>query len=50
VFGVQAIASLSAGWLLSVTHWKTINLMSLPVLALLLLVIWWSHHKINKLS
>jgi MFS family permease len=45
VFGFQAIAALSAGWLLSATSWKTINLMSLPLLALLLVVIWWSHMK-----
>ncbi|HCH31324.1 MAG TPA: MFS transporter [Oceanospirillaceae bacterium] len=47
VFGFQAIAALSAGWVLSATSWKTINLMSLPFLALLLMVIGWSHMK-NK--
>jgi len=47
VFGVQAIASLSAGWLLSATSWQTINLISLPVLGLLLIVIWWSHNKLS---
>ena len=45
VFGVQAIASLSAGWLLSMSDWKSINLMSIPFLVLLLLVIWWSNKK-----
>ncbi|MCS5559393.1 MAG: MFS transporter, partial [Oceanospirillaceae bacterium] len=45
VFGFQAIAALSAGWVLSATSWKTINLMSLPFLALLLVVIWWSYMK-----
>ena len=48
VFGVQAIASLSAGWLLTITSWKTINLMSLPLLGLLLMVIWWSHIKLSQ--
>ncbi|MCO4836517.1 MAG: MFS transporter [Oceanospirillaceae bacterium] len=45
VFGVQAIASLSAGWLLSMSDWQSINLMSTPFLVLLLVVIWWSHKK-----
>jgi MFS family permease len=48
VFGAQAIASLSAGWLLTATSWKTINLMSLPLLVLLLLVIWWNHSKLSQ--
>ena len=47
VFGVQAIASLSAGWLLTTTSWQTINIMSLPLLGALLLVIWWSHHQLK---
>ena len=47
VFSVQAIASLSAGWLLSATSWQAINLISLPVLGLLLMVIWWSHKKLS---
>ena len=45
VFGFQAIASLSAGWLLTATSWATINLMSLPILGTLLLTIWWSSKK-----
>jgi predicted MFS family arabinose efflux permease len=45
VFGIQAIASLSAGWLLSMSGWKSINLMGIPFLVLLLLVIWWSNKK-----
>jgi MFS family permease len=48
VFGFQALASLSAGWLLSTTSWKIINLMSLPFLGLLLVVIWWSHNKLKQ--
>ena len=48
VFGFQALASLSAGWLLSATSWKIINLMSLPFLGLLLVVIWWSHNKLKQ--
>ena len=42
VFGFQALASLSAGWLLSVSSWKTINLLSVPFLVLLLFTIWWA--------
>tara|TARA_B110000503_G_scaffold72593_1_gene112270 strand:- start:3879 stop:5090 length:1212 start_codon:yes stop_codon:yes gene_type:complete len=48
VFGVQAIASLCAGWLLIATNWKTINLMSLPLLGLLLVTIWWSHKRLSR--
>lgn len=48
VFGFQAIASLSAGWLISATSWKAINLMSLPVLGLLLVVIWWNHNQLKQ--
>jgi MFS family permease len=48
VFGFQALASLSAGWLLSATSWETINLMSLPVLGILLVVIWWSYGKASQ--
>jgi MFS family permease len=47
VFGVQAIASLSAGWLLIATNWQVINLMSLPLLGLLLVVIWWSGKRLS---
>jgi|TARA_B110000467_G_scaffold28298_1_gene25493 MFS family permease len=48
VFGAQAIASLSAGWLLLATSWQTINLMGLPLLGLLLMVIWWSYKKLKQ--
>ena len=48
VFGFQAMASLSAGWLISATSWKAINLMSLPVLGLLLVVIWWNHNQLKQ--
>ena len=48
VFGFQAIASLTAGWLLTATSWATINLMSLPVLGALLLTIWWSSKKTKQ--
>jgi MFS family permease len=37
VFSVQAIASLSAGYMLSVTSWKTMNLIAIPFLFLIVL-------------
>jgi MFS family permease len=37
VFSVQAIASLSAGYMLSMTSWKTMNLIAIPFLFLILL-------------
>lgn len=48
VFGFQAIASLSAGWLLTATSWRAINLMSLPILGMLLMVIWWSSQQVKQ--
>lgn len=45
MFSVQAMASLSAGWLLSMTSWQSMNLMSVPALVILLGVILWSHQK-----
>jgi len=37
VFSVQAIASLSAGYMLSMTSWKTMNFIAIPFLFLILL-------------
>ena len=37
VFSVQAIASLSAGYMLSMTSWKTMNLIAIPFLFLIVL-------------
>ncbi len=48
VFGFQAIASLSAGWLLSATSWKAVNMMTLPFLGILLAVIWWSARQATR--
>lgn len=45
VFGFQALASLSAGWLLSLSSWKAINLMSIPLLMIVLVTIWWARAK-----
>jgi len=45
VFGFQALASLSAGWLLSISSWKAINLMSVPFLVVLLVTIWWARRQ-----
>lgn len=45
VFGFQAMASLSAGWLLSISSWKIINLASIPLLVLMLGIIWWARRQ-----
>ena len=45
VFGFQALASLSAGWLLNVSSWKIINIMSIPLLFILLLTILWARRQ-----
>ena len=36
VFSIQALASLSAGYMLSMTNWKTINLIAIPFLILII--------------
>ena len=36
VFSIQALASLSAGYMLSITSWKTMNLIALPFLVLII--------------
>ncbi len=40
IFSTMALASLSAGILLSLTSWKTMNLICLPFLAIIVLTIW----------
>ena len=35
VFSTQALASLSAGYMLSMTSWKTMNLIAIPFLILI---------------
>ena len=35
VFSIQALASLSAGYMLSQTSWKTMNLIAMPFLVLI---------------
>tara|TARA_B110000305_G_C19244189_1_gene541477 strand:- start:473 stop:943 length:471 start_codon:yes stop_codon:yes gene_type:complete len=37
VFSIQALASLSAGYMLSMTSWKTMNLIAIPFLFLIVL-------------
>ena len=37
VFSIQAVASLSAGYMLSMTSWKTMNLIAVPFLILIIL-------------
>ena len=36
VFSTQALASLSAGYVLSITSWKTMNLIAIPFLILII--------------
>jgi len=38
VFSTQALASLSAGYILSITSWKTMNLITIPFLILIILL------------
>jgi len=46
IFGIQAIAALLAGWILSTLGWQTLLLMSLPILALLVVaLIFWQKSK-----
>jgi len=40
VFSIMALASLSAGILLSLTSWQTMNLICIPFLAIIVLTIW----------
>ena len=40
VFSIMALASLSAGILLSLTSWQTMNLICLPFLVIIVLTIW----------
>ena len=40
VFSTMALASLSAGILLSLTSWQTMNLICLPFLAIIVSTIW----------
>ena len=40
VFSTMALASLSAGILLSLTSWQTMNLICIPFLAIIVLTIW----------
>jgi hypothetical protein len=36
VFSIQALASLSAGYMLSITSWKMMNLIAIPFLVLII--------------
>jgi len=38
VFSIQALASLSAGYMLSITNWKTMNLIAIPFLVLIIIL------------
>ena len=50
IFGVQAVASLSAGWFIFAVGWKMLLILTLPfILFQLALLIWWSTKKtVNK--
>ncbi|MFT5789848.1 MAG: MFS family permease, partial [Shewanella sp.] len=46
IFGAQAMASLSAGWVIHVLGWEILLIICLPVIAtLLLLIAWWKLSK-----
>ncbi len=49
VFGVQALASSSAGAVLFAANWETLNLMALPVLGLTAVAIWLSRKQFAPL-
>ena len=40
VFSTQAVEAFLAGYFLNMINWQTINLISLPFLAIIALVIW----------
>ena len=40
IFSIQAVAALSAGFILSITSWQTLNLICLPFLVIIALTIW----------
>ncbi len=40
VFSTQAVAALSAGYFLNITSWQTLNLICLPLLAIIALTVW----------
>jgi len=40
VFSTQAVAALSAGFFLNITSWQTLNLICLPLLAIIALTVW----------
>ncbi|MBT5640258.1 MAG: MFS transporter, partial [Rhodobiaceae bacterium] len=42
VFSTQALASLSAGFLLNLTSWETLNLICIPFLILIVLITYWA--------
>ena len=49
VFSVQALASLSAGWVLYQFGWETLLLVSLPLLIIVLVaILWWQKIAPNK--
>ena len=48
VFSIQALASLSAGYMLSITSWKTMNLIAVPFLIVIILCSITSLLKVNK--
>lgn len=51
VFTVQAMASLSSGWVLYKFGWETLLFMSLPLLIIVLVaILWWKNSAANKLA
>ncbi|MGW8251990.1 MAG: MFS transporter [Anaerolineales bacterium] len=49
IFGVQAIASLSAGTLIFLTSWQFLNAIALPVLVLMLMLILFAQRRSKRL-
>lgn len=49
IFGVQAVASLSAGWFIFAVGWKMLLILTLPfILFQLIVLFWWSAKKKNN--
>jgi MFS family permease len=50
IFTIQAIASLSAGWLLFASSWHTLVYVSMPLVAIMLLICYWNYSYEYKLT
>ncbi len=50
IFSIQAVASLSAGWVISLASWHVILLLCLAPMSLMLAVMIWSHYQAMRLE